>query len=96
MRWTDRLRLPQKIVLIIALGLAFAAIADALPTLATTTARSGWYAYAPAYQSSLTLHAPLVSGWLELVIWLVLTALWAAVSIRILRSAPEQPGPTRD
>lgn len=90
MRWTDRLTLPQKIVLIIALGLAFGAFGDSLPTLATTTTRFGWYAYAPAYQSTLTLHTPLVSGWLGLIIWLVLIAAWTMLSIRVLRPAPEQ------
>lgn len=90
MRWTDRLTLPQKIVLIIGLGLAFGAFADFLPILAPTTTRFTGVLPQPAYQSTLTLHMPLVSGWLDPIVWLALIAAWALLSIRILRPVPEQ------
>jgi hypothetical protein len=51
---------------------------------------SGWYAYAPLSQSVYPPHTGL-AGWLRLIIWLALAALWALVSIRVLRPSPEEP-----
>ncbi|MCL2585951.1 MAG: hypothetical protein FWE35_26250 [Streptosporangiales bacterium] len=101
MRLTDRLSLPQRIVVVAALGLAFAAIGASLPDLATP-AHFGWYAYAPlqtTFQSGSPVRLGL-SGWPGLLIWLFLIIVWALLSVRILRPAPKArsiaPEPTEN
>jgi heme/copper-type cytochrome/quinol oxidase subunit 1 len=89
MRLTDRLSLPQRIVLVIALGVACGAAGSYLSSLGNTAA-FGWYAYAPLSQSVYPPHTRL-AGWLLLIIWLALIALWALVSIRVLRPPAEAP-----
>ncbi|MCL2583863.1 MAG: hypothetical protein FWE35_15575 [Streptosporangiales bacterium] len=89
MRVTDRLSLPQRIVVIIALALAFAVIGDYIPSFATTTVHVPGNASerTSAYQSTLTLSVHMgLPGWLQLVIWLILLVAWTLVSIRILRN----------
>ncbi len=89
MRLTDRLSQPQKIVVVIALGMALGAAGIYLTSLGNA-AEVGWYAYAPLSQSAYPPRTGL-AGWLRLIIWLVLIGLWALVSIRVLRSSPEGP-----
>jgi hypothetical protein len=89
MRLTDRLNQSQRIVVVIALGMALGAAGIYLLNLGNT-ARLGWYAYAPLSQSVSAPHTGL-AGWLRLIIWLVLIGLWALVSIRVLRPSPEKP-----
>lgn len=89
MRLTDRLSQPQKIVIVIALGMALGAAGIYLTTPGNTTG-FGWYAYAPLPQPAYPLRTGL-AGWLRLIIWLALIGLWALVSIRVLRSSPEEP-----
>ena len=91
MRLTDRLSQPQRIVVVIALGMAFGAAGIYLVN-AGSTVGSGWYAYAPLSQGVSSLHTGL-AGWLRLIVWLVLIGLWALVSVRVLRPSPEQPPP---
>jgi tryptophan-rich sensory protein len=83
----DRLSQPQRVVIVVALGVAFAA-AGAVVSLRGRSVSSGWYGYAP-----LTASAPRAAlpGGLVLIIWLVLTVLWALASIRILRPAAVGP-----
>jgi hypothetical protein len=88
-RLTDRLSQPQRIVVVIALGVAFGAAGIYLASLGST-AGFGWYAYAPLSSSAYTPRTGL-AGWLRLIIWLALTGLWALVSIRVLRPCPEEP-----
>lgn len=78
----------QRIVVVIALGMALGAAGSYLVNLGSA-ARSGWYAYAPLTQS---LYPPRtgLAGWLRLIIWLALIGLWAAVSVRLLRPSPEE------
>ena len=90
MRLTDRLSQPQKIVVVIALGVACGAAGICLVNPGST-ASGGWYAYAPlSSQAVYPSHAGL-AGWLRLLIWLALAGLWALVSIRVLRPSPEEP-----
>jgi hypothetical protein len=97
-RLTDRLSQPQKIVVVIALGVACGAAGTYLVNLGNT-ASGGWYAYAPLSQavspgigetSLYPSHAGL-AGWLRLLIWLALAGLWALASIGVLRPSPEEP-----
>jgi hypothetical protein len=86
-RLTDRLSQPQKIVVVLALGLAFGAAGTCLAGLGNTSA-FGWYAYAPL--SPATYPATGLPGWARLLIWLALIGLWALLSVRVLRPAPDQ------
>ena len=88
MRLTDRLSQPQRIVVVIALGVACGAAGMYLVNLGSTV--SGWYAYAPLSQAVYPPHTG-PAGWLRLIIWLALAALWALVSIRVLHPSPEEP-----
>jgi hypothetical protein len=88
MRLTDRLSQPQKIVVVIAFGVACGAAGIYLVSRGSTV--TGWYAYAPLSSTAYPPHAEL-AGWLRLIIWLALAGLWALVSIRVLRPVPEQP-----
>ena len=88
MRLTDRLSQPQRIVVVIALGVACVAAGMYLVNLGSSV--SGWYAYAPLSQAIYPPHAGL-AGWLRLLVWLALAVLWALVSIWVLRPSPEEP-----
>ena len=89
MRLTDQLSLPQRIVIVIALGTACGAAGSYLSSLGNTTA-FGWYAYAPLSPSVYAPHTRL-AGWLLLIIWLALIALWALVSVWLLRPSSAAP-----
>jgi hypothetical protein len=89
MRLTDRLSQPQKIVVVIALGMAFGAAGIYLANLGNTGG-FGWYAYAPLSSAVFPPRTGL-PGWLRLVIWLALISLWALASIRVLRPSPREP-----
>jgi hypothetical protein len=86
-RLTDRLSQPQKIVVVLALGMAFGAAGTYLVGLGNTSA-SGWYAYAPLSQAAYPATG--LHGWARLFIWLALIGLWALLSVRVLRPSPDQ------
>jgi heme/copper-type cytochrome/quinol oxidase subunit 1 len=90
MRLTDRLSQPQRIVVVIALGMAFGAAGIYLVSLGNT-AGGGWYAYAPLSHTQ-AVYPPRtgLAGWLRLIIWLALIGLWALVSVRVFRPSPEE------
>jgi heme/copper-type cytochrome/quinol oxidase subunit 1 len=90
MRLTDRLSQPQKIVVVIALGVACVAAGIYLVSRGSTSTVTGWYAYAPLSQTAFPPRAGL-AGWQRLIIWLALAGLWALVSIWVLRPFPKQP-----
>lgn len=89
MRLTDRLSQPQKIVVVIALGMAFGAAGIYLAGIGNT-AGFGWYAYPPLSRASFVPRTG-PAGWLRLVTWLALTGLWALLSVRVLRPTPQEP-----
>ena len=89
MHWTDRLGKAQRIVVVIAFGMALGAVGSYLVTLGSRV-RAGWYGYAPLTQAVYPPRTGL-AGWLRLIIWLALAGLWALVSIRVLRPSPEEP-----
>jgi heme/copper-type cytochrome/quinol oxidase subunit 1 len=83
MRWIDRLNMAQRVVVVVALGLALGIVAGYLTGLGV---RTGWYAYAPlSGQLGPGLGEP---GWLRLVIWLAAISLWALTSLRVLSQSP--------
>lgn len=91
MRVIDRLSKSQRVVVVVALGLALGVTGSYLVSLASGI-RSGWYGYAPL---SATLQAPGngLPAWLQLIIWLALIGAWALASIRVLRPATEHDTP---
>ena len=89
MRLTDRLSQPQKIVVVAALGMAFGTAGNYIASLGNTSA-FGWYAYAPLSQGAIYPAQTGLHGWVRLLIWLVLTGLWALLSVRVLRPSQEQ------
>jgi hypothetical protein len=86
MRVIDRLSKSQRVVVVIALGLALGVIGTYVVSLGSGI-RFGWYGY-----SSLTTTLQEASGlpaWLRLIIWLALIGAWALASIRVLRPAAD-------
>ena len=90
MRWNDRLTLAQRIVVIIALGLALAIVAGYLTSLETEV---GWYAYSPLARQAMSLSAMGEPGWLRMIIWLAAVCLWGAASAMLLRQPSEHAVP---
>lgn len=80
MRRIDKLDKAQLVVVVVALGAAFLALGSYLLSLGQPGIAFGWTGYAP-------LSAPSVGrpGWVNLIVWLALSCLWAVVSIRLLR-----------
>ena len=89
MRFTDRLTMAQRIVVVVALGLALGTIGSYLDSLGNTPF-TGWTGYAPLNGSPLLVHTGL-AAWLRLLIWLVLIGLWAAAATQVFRPVPAEP-----
>ena len=91
MRLIDELSKAQRVVVVVALGLALGVIGSYLVSLGSGI-RSGWYAYSPL---TATLRAPGTGlpAWLRVIIWLVLIGVWALASIRVLRPVADQGTP---
>lgn len=91
MRFIDGLSKGQRVVVVVALGLALGALGTYLVSLGSG-ARFGWYAYSPL---TAELYAPGTGlpAWLRLIIWLGLIGLWALASIRVLRPSTGRTTP---
>jgi heme/copper-type cytochrome/quinol oxidase subunit 1 len=85
-RWIDGLSKAQRIVLVIALGLALATIGGYVVNLGAGA--PGWVAYAPLSSGPYVPNRGL-DGWLRMIIWLVLISVWALASVRVLRPSSE-------
>jgi hypothetical protein len=87
MHLIDGLSKAQRVVVVVALGVALAAVGSYLVSLKDGVV-SGWTSYSPLtarlWPPSTGLH-----GWVRLIIWLALIGLWALASVRVLRPAPE-------
>jgi hypothetical protein len=88
MRWTNGLSTSQRVVVVIAFGLALGTLGSYLVNLGNGLA-SGWYAYSPLTSGSLFAPTGL-HPWLRVIIWLMLIGVWALGSIWVLRPAPEE------
>jgi hypothetical protein len=91
MRWIDGLNKSQRVVVVVAFGVALGTLGSYLVTLGSGSVASGWYAYSPLSSGSLVAPTGL-HPWLRVIIWLVLISVWAAGSIRVLRPSPEDVG----
>jgi heme/copper-type cytochrome/quinol oxidase subunit 1 len=85
MRFIDRLGRAQRVVIVIALGLALRTVGSFLTSIGRRAV--GWYAYSPLTTRLLPGGFALARP-VRLLIWLVLIAIWAAVSIPVLRQVP--------
>ena len=93
MRLIDGLSKAQRVVVVVALGLALGVVGTHLVNLGGGI-RFGWYAYSPMTAGpALQLPSTGLSSWLCLIIWLGLIGLWALASIRILRSSTDRGAP---
>jgi heme/copper-type cytochrome/quinol oxidase subunit 1 len=90
MRWIDRLSSAQRVVIVVALGLALGSVASYLTGMGTGT---GWYGYAPLSGQLFQPRGIGEPGWLRLIIWLAVISLWALLSLRLLRQSPGQATP---
>jgi heme/copper-type cytochrome/quinol oxidase subunit 1 len=77
MRWIDKLGMAQRVVVVIALGVALGAMASYLTSLGM---RFGWYAYSPLTGQQYQRPGNGLPGWLRLIIWLGAIGLWAFAS----------------
>lgn len=90
MRWIDGLAKAQRVVVVIAIGLALGTVGSYLVSLGSGIP-FGWTGYAPLtagplpYGPGRGLH-----GWLRVIIWLVLIGAWAVASVRVLRAPREK------
>ena len=96
-----RLGLAQRLVIVAGLGAALIAVGDFITGLGGGYP-SGWTGYAPLPRVLVPYMAGMSAG-PRLAVWLVLTALWVAVSLFLLRertagpaSAPEAPAAAPD
>jgi len=87
----DGLSRAQRVVVVVAVGLALGVIGAYLVSLGSGI-RFAWYAYSPL---TATLQAPSTGlpEWLRLIIWLALIGVWALASIRVLRPPSDQGTP---
>lgn len=77
-----RLGRAERIVLVVALGVALEAFGSFLSGVGSA---AGWVAYVPLSQATL-IGPGGFHPWVRLFIWLVLTIVWAVASIAILRA----------
>jgi hypothetical protein len=88
MRWIDGLGKAQRVVVVIALGLALWAVGSYVVSLGS--GGFGWYAYSPfTAGGGFATPSRGLHDWLRLIIWLILIGLWAVGSVRVLRPSSE-------
>jgi len=90
LRLTDRLNKAQKVIVVIATGVALVAIGAFLANTGSVTPGPGHFI---GQYPSRFAPRPRPSRWLHLIIWLVLDGIWALTSIVVLRSPRRSHGP---
>lgn len=81
MRLIGGLNTAQRIVVVVAIGIALGAVGLYLTRLGSP--RFGWYAYSPLTRGPW-LPGTGLPAWLRLIIWLGLTGIWAGASVIVL------------
>jgi hypothetical protein len=85
MRLMDGLNKPQRVVVVIAFGLALGTLGGYLVNIGNPLV-SGWVAYSPLSAGEF-VPATGLHEWLRVITWLVLIGVWALGSIRVLRQS---------
>ena len=83
----NRLAPGQRIVVVVGIGAALLFAGDFLTSFGSFT---GWTGYAPLSRAPFGVPGPL-QPWQQLLIWLVLVAVWVGVSLFILRPRDRRP-----
>lgn len=87
-RWVDGLEMRQRVVLVIAGGVAVAALASATNGLVLVREPDGgWFAYAPNTSVEFSPE-PAADTWRTVVwafVWVAAATIWGAFSVRALR-----------
>jgi hypothetical protein len=91
-RLIDSLNTAQRVVIVVAIGIALAVVGLYLASLGSP--RFGWYAYSPL-ASGIGPPGTGLPGWLRLIIWLGLTAIWALSSVVVLHPPRVRPAGPR-
>jgi hypothetical protein len=81
-RLIDGLNRAQRVVIVVAIAIALAAVGLYLTRLGSP--RLGWHAY-PALAPGVGPPGTGLPAWLRLIIWLGLTGIWASASVVLLR-----------
>ena len=84
MHVAGRFGFAQRIVVVVALGLALGVTGGFITELGSPGANFGWFGYAPLTRSVLTVGSTL-SDWQQLLVWLGLITIWTAASLSLLR-----------
>ncbi len=84
MEFLSRLGFAQRIIVVVALGLALGVTGRFITTLGSAGANFGWFGYAPLTGSIMTVGSTL-SDWEQLLVWLALIIVWTASSVYLLR-----------
>lgn len=86
-RWIDRLAVRQRVVLVVALGVVLSILGG---WLTTGPGGGGWFGYAPNTGATYVRRSmrPAVAA----LVRVGLTIVWAAASVRLLRSADRAGG----
>lgn len=91
-RLIDGLNTAQRVVIVVAIGIALAAVGLYLTSIGSP--RFGWYAYSPLTRGAF-LPGSGLPAWLRLIIWLGLTGIWASISVIVLRPPSRGPAEPR-
>ena len=89
MRLAGRLTFAQRIILVIALGVALGAVGVFVVSLGSKGPDFGWFGYAPLTRSVVATPARL-SGWEQLLVWLGLIIVWTAASLWLVKPQPSE------
>jgi hypothetical protein len=91
MRLIGRLSTVQRVVVVIALGIALVVLGRYLVGIGAVHPRTGWSMDVLSTQPYRPRTG--LPGWLRLIIWLALTGLWAVASLVLLRPSREPSSP---
>ena len=86
MNLVGRLGFAQRIIVVVALGLALGTLGRFITDLGSPGANFGWFGYAPLTRSIMTVGATM-SAWEQLLVWFALIIVWTASSLYLLGPA---------
>lgn len=91
MRLIDGLNTAQRVVVVVAAGIALAAVGLFLAGIGSP--RFGGHSYVLHVATGFRPPSARLAGWMRLIIWLVLDGIWAVASVVVLRPPQGSDGP---